>query len=241
MTLVNIPALAHSVHPVVQITDGQAITTSLEVARVFGKQHAHVMRDIRALREQLPVDHQSNFGEMVVENQIGSGAVRKDPAYHLTRDGFTLLAMGFTGKRALAFKLAYIDAFNRMEVALREQAVSPIPTAPTQKHGTEQAYSLAMQTANQVADKVFKVALSGNPASDRWVVIISGNDTKATVVDPRAVILTPEEVVEGIKNGDVGAYFTYRDLVQLVQAALERIKRYFDKTVPLSSLTSIGR
>lgn len=46
--------------------------------------------------------------------------------YHLTRDGFTLLAMGFTGKKALAFKLAYIDAFNRMERELYDKPV-PLP------------------------------------------------------------------------------------------------------------------
>ncbi len=104
--------------PVVEIENGTPVTTSLEVARVFGKQHSHVLRQIRDLLFKLPPDHQSNFGLMVQNVTVGDGATVAHPAYSLTRDGFTLLAMGFTGKRALAFKLAYINAFNRMEEEL---------------------------------------------------------------------------------------------------------------------------
>jgi len=88
---------------------------------------------------------------------------------------------------------------------------------------------------------VFKAALLGSPTTDRWVVIISGNGTKATVVDPRSVILTPEEIAEGIRNGDVGAHFNQYELMQLGQAALERLKRYFDKTVSSSTWTSANK
>ncbi len=112
--------------PILAVVDGIPTTTSNEVARVFGKRHDHVLRDIEALRLQLDADHAPIFGEMVNEVQIGSGAIRKDPAYRLNRDGFTLLAMGFTGKRALQFKLVYIDAFNKMEAMLRA------PNAPAQ-------------------------------------------------------------------------------------------------------------
>jgi len=130
MTHVNIPALAQRAHPLVQISDGQAITISTEVARVFGKHHDDVLKSIRNLLPQLPPDHARNFAEMVVENQIGSGATRKDPAYQMNRDGFTALAFGFTGKRAIAFRCAYIDAFNKMEAALAEQAQPASPQLP---------------------------------------------------------------------------------------------------------------
>jgi len=126
MTHVNIPAIAQRAHPLVQISDGQAITVSTEVARVFEKRHDHVLDAIKNLLSELPADHAPNFREMVINVEIGSGATRKSPAYHLTRDGFTLLAMGFTGKRALAFKLAYIDAFNKMEAALTQPAQKPL-------------------------------------------------------------------------------------------------------------------
>ena len=60
---------------------------------------------------------------MSITVEIGNGATRQSPAYEITRDGFALLCMGFTGKKALAFKLTYIDAFNKMEAELR--AVAP--------------------------------------------------------------------------------------------------------------------
>jgi len=61
---------------------------------------------------------------MIVEVDIGKGATRKDPAYQLTRDGFTLLAMGFTGKAALAWKIKYIEAFNKLEQRVTARAVT---------------------------------------------------------------------------------------------------------------------
>ena len=73
-----------------------------------GKRHAHVLRAIGNLLPQLPEDHQRNSGLMVPVVQIGCGATRRDPACRITRD--TLLAMGFTGKKALALKLAHVDA-----------------------------------------------------------------------------------------------------------------------------------
>ena len=104
----------------VSLIDGRAVTTSKQVADVFGKRHDHVLRDIETIRSQLPPERLPNFGEASIEVRQPNGGVATYPAYHLTRDGFTLLAMGFTGKRALQFKLAYIDAFNQMEAQLRE-------------------------------------------------------------------------------------------------------------------------
>lgn len=117
------PTLAIS--PAITIVEGKPTTLSTDLARHFGKQHYNVLRDIDNLRAQLDADHALNFEEMVIEVEIGSGATRKDRAYRITRDGFTLLAMGFTGKKALAFKLAYIDAFNRMEAELQKPAYNP--------------------------------------------------------------------------------------------------------------------
>jgi len=97
---VNVPQLAHSIHPSVQLIEGRAVTSSVEVARVYGKQHKDVLRAIEKILPELPVDHQRNFAPMVVSVEIGSGATRDSKAYHLTRDGFTLLAMGFTGKKS---------------------------------------------------------------------------------------------------------------------------------------------
>lgn len=109
--------------PSITLIDGKASTTSIEISKVFGKDHADILKRIRLLQLEIP-EHAGFFSEMVVETKIGGGTVRKDPAYGLTRDGFTLLAMGFTGKKALQFKLAYIEAFNRMEAKLLASKVS---------------------------------------------------------------------------------------------------------------------
>ena len=104
--------------------DGEALsTTSLKVATVFGKQHAKVMRDCRNLMAQLPPEYRlANFGETVYmrENPSG-GAMIASTVITISRDGFTLLAMGFTGAKALMFKLAYIRAFNDMAAYIKNQ------------------------------------------------------------------------------------------------------------------------
>ncbi len=103
-------------YPIVFEKDGQALTTSREVADYFGKNHAHILRDIRATLEQLS---ETPEGREFSQSKIGLAEYRDEqgkprPLYTLTRDGFTLLAMGFTGAKAMQFKVAYINAFNRM-------------------------------------------------------------------------------------------------------------------------------
>lgn len=113
---------AEAITPVLTVVDGHAAATSLDIARHFDKLHKDVLRAIRELVEQLPPERERNFEQTLYDVPGPNGAVRQEPAYRITRDGFTLLAMGFTGERALAFKLAYIDAFNAMERELQAAA-----------------------------------------------------------------------------------------------------------------------
>lgn len=103
--------------------DQQAVTTSLQVAEVFGKNHQHVLRDIDSLKDV------SNFGQMFSEGSEPDSYGRDRRIYFMNRDGFTLLAMGFTGKKALGFKLKYIEAFNKMEETIKEHRTE-LPTDP---------------------------------------------------------------------------------------------------------------
>ena len=102
------------------IENDQALTTSLKVAEVFEKPHNDVMKSIRKLISEMgglgKISQSSMFTESTYINQQN----KQQPMYLINRDGFTLLAMGFTGQKALQFKLAYIDAFNRMELKLQE-------------------------------------------------------------------------------------------------------------------------
>lgn len=116
-----------SISSIVSVENGQPCTTSLKVAEVFEKQHRHVMEAIRTL--DIPDEYrQSNFRQTVYERPNPSGGKPiPTPMYLITRDGFTLLAMGFTGKKAMQFKLAYIEAFNAMEKAIKEARIGMIP------------------------------------------------------------------------------------------------------------------
>ena len=93
---------------------------SRDVAALFGKQHAHVLRDIRdTLHPNLePMDFTRMFRHTKVETKVGFGT-RMDEAEDMTKDGFTLLVMGYTGAKAMQFKVAYIQAFNEMEAKLK--------------------------------------------------------------------------------------------------------------------------
>ncbi|MBW7901242.1 MAG: Rha family transcriptional regulator [Rhodocyclaceae bacterium] len=91
--------------------------SSLDISNHFGKQHKDVLRAIRDL-DCSESFNRRNFA--LVEYQDAKG--EKRPAYEITRDGFVFLCMGFTGPQAALWKERYIDAFNRMEAALRVQA-----------------------------------------------------------------------------------------------------------------------
>jgi Rha family phage regulatory protein len=108
-------ALAPSAAPVqVELVDGHPTTTSLDIAAHFGKRHADVIRAITKL-DCSPEFNARNFA--LVEYVDAKGENR--PQYRLTRDGFTFLCMGFTGKEAARWKEAYISAFNQMEAMLK--------------------------------------------------------------------------------------------------------------------------
>ncbi len=106
---------------IISLHQGQPVTTSLKVAKVFGKQHKDVLRKIATL------DCSKDFNERnfaLVTYQDGKGEAR--PAYEMTKDGFIFVVMGFTGAKAAATKEAYINAFNWMAEQLAAQRPQPV-------------------------------------------------------------------------------------------------------------------
>lgn len=121
----------------VSMINGTPRVSSLDVAARFGKRHDRVMRAIREICDNLPETYRvPNFGETFREVPGPNGAMRKEKCYSLTRDAFSLLAMGFTGKEALAWKVKYIEAFNAMEaeIARRQTPSLPAPDAQLFAH-----------------------------------------------------------------------------------------------------------
>lgn len=112
--------------PEITIHNNRAITTSIAVANYFEKSHDNVLKKIRAVVLNCPQSyHVVNFNEVVREVPGGDGAVRKMPMFELTRDAFALIVMGFTGKKALRWKIDYINAFNKMEAELSKPVAQP--------------------------------------------------------------------------------------------------------------------
>lgn len=105
----------------VQIIDRQVVVSSRQVAEKFGKEHKHVLDSVREILKA-----ENSAVRFFQENMYKvEGNNKSYPEYLMNRDGFTLLAMGFTGKEALQWKLKYIAAFNKMEELLKEQEVIP--------------------------------------------------------------------------------------------------------------------
>lgn len=105
---------------------GNAITDSLLIAKKFKKEHKDVIESIKNLMAENSAETHnqifSMFYESYYEIELNNGtcAKRRNKKYIMNRDGFSLLVMGFTGKKALKFKLDYIDAFNKMESYIKE-------------------------------------------------------------------------------------------------------------------------
>lgn len=103
-----------------EISKGKEVTvvTSLDVAETFGKEHRRVLQDIRDLKcsEEFRLH---NFVQSSYVNEQG----HNQSMFIMTKDGFTLLAMGYTGEKAMKFKEAYINQFNQMEELLKGKLI----------------------------------------------------------------------------------------------------------------------
>lgn len=92
-----------------------SVVTSLDVAETFGKEHKNVLADIRSIQRDIS---SAEFSALFYEDVYIASNGKKNPMYYMNRDGFTLLVMGYTGEKAMKFKIAYIKQFNAMEKVL---------------------------------------------------------------------------------------------------------------------------
>ena len=186
-------ASAVSARPELSIHNGIVTTTSVQVAQFFGKRHDNVLRAIRVLlREGASADYLLNFEEVIMDFTNGKGGVQSGTAYRMTREGFMLLAMGFTGKEALRWKLAFIAAFNRMEAELQKPAYDPARI--------QLAHSLAAQAAAQVTQTVFDAIASGRDSDWRRVryLLSFGYDRDGQPTIPQAQVVGDDQMVTSL-------------------------------------------
>ena len=210
--------------------NNQAITTSLKVAEVFGKEHKTILRSIDGLVSeigQLKNEQSSKTGQ---HKNVPSDFVKttylnlqgkKQPCYEMTRDGFTLLAMGFTGKKALEFKLAYIDAFNKMEKALTNAVdFEKVLTTPVRQH-TRKLPMVRVKKEINLAESSIKAvsAIIANTIIKK----IKEQSLQIELFKEREDGIKSFEYVKGFHHGAEAIYQqgAYRDIAE----RLEKIER----------------
>lgn len=196
-----------------------ALTNSILVAKKFEKDHQHILRDIRNLMERVSkIDDTPMFEETTyVHPQNG----QEYPMFIMNRDGFTLLAMGFTGEKALRFKLDYINAFNKMEAELK----STKPLTPAQQLLANAQMLVEMEQRQMVQERrqdaiEGKVALIEDRIRDNGFMTVKGfaNIVKIRVGKAMANKIgrmcakwckQMQIVPEKIRDGEWGAVNTY--------------------------------
>lgn len=117
--------------PSVSPHNGRPATTSLSIAEHFGKQHKDVLKSIRNLCAELPEDVRERNFALTYRTIAGpNNSERQEEFFIVYFDGFILLAMSYTGKKALQIKLLYIAAFNAMRDELAAQRGAALPEVP---------------------------------------------------------------------------------------------------------------
>ena len=129
--------------------DGKVVVSSRDIARVFEKRHDNVIRDIRNI-----IGNDAKWGLLNFEesNYINEQN-HIQPSYLMTRDGFTILVMGYNGDKAMAFKKAYIAAFNEMERSLAPRSYKAALLALVAKEEEREALEAQNQMLKITADK----------------------------------------------------------------------------------------
>ena len=141
----------------------QPLTNSKLVAEVFGKEHRNVVRDIKNLIEGgvLKNEQTQMFEETTYINEQNKQSY---PMFVMNQDGFTLLAMGFNGKKAMEFKLKYIEAFN----AMKRQIEQSKPSVP-------QTYLEALKSLVKAEEEKQQLALENKKQQEQILTISKTN------------------------------------------------------------------
>jgi Rha family phage regulatory protein len=112
--------------PIIKIEHGKPMTSSVNIAEVFEKSHKNVLQSIEGVRSVVPEEwDRLNFQPISYRDSSN----REQPAYLLTRAGFAMTALGFTGKKALEFRRAYVDKFEEMSAKLHEKEMLKVERA----------------------------------------------------------------------------------------------------------------
>lgn len=219
-----------------RIVEGRPVTTSFIVAQYFEKQHKNVIRDIEELLAKKPALRGLNFELTQEIKQIGA-ATRSVPVYLIDRKGFSLLAMGFTGAKALDFKCAFYDQFERMEEALRAPSDQSALITTTEQYEIRKAIksraknsSVHYQTVYNALYDYFKIASYKDLRHDQMKAALALIETctlkpqLSAPAIPEGSIVIDEAMAEKIVVFIYYWRYLFRDDLNLFLALLRRVK-----------------
>ncbi len=221
-----------SLAPELTVIDGKITTTSLQVAEHFSKVHRDVVRAIESL--ECSEDFRlRNFAQSSFEAPMPKGGMRTHKSYRMTRDGFTFLAMGFTGKEAARWKEAYINAFNQMESELLAQATAKTDTEAKLHRALDSAVRIGAQVQGEVLSKFMS---DSNFDMERWLLWFHHDESadryKPAIkrIDPGAFVCTLRRLADGMS--DPGFMHKTEDLAYLAKACLAELERRAQLRLP---------
>ena len=193
----------------------EAMTDSLTVADAFGKEHAKVMRSIDSLVETLAKNGERSQMFIVSRRKAADGQFHR--MYLMNRDGFSLLVMGFTGKKALEWKLKYIEAFNKMESVVSQRRTSAwIETRKsgmlTRKAETDIIKKLVDYSKQQGSTHSDKLYITYTRLANKAAGIDNGRDT--ATVDQLNMLKVYEGIALGMIRDGMQAGKYYKDIYQ---------------------------
>lgn len=196
----NIKEEDNNMENLVYVDNNQLVVSSRSIAEHFEKAHKHILESIEKLKAE-----NSALTSMFYETTYKAGTGKSYKEYLLNRDGFSLLVMGFTGKKALDWKLRYIEAFNQMESQLKNQRPI-VPALPkeelelrTREVTTKQA-ELWMRLADRTNIPEFK------QVADTYAVnTLAGKEIVALpIVEKKTYSATEIGKILGISANKVG-------------------------------------
>lgn len=205
----------------ITIKKDKAVTSSLKVAEMFHKNHAHVLRDIEVLDCSSDF-RESNFGLSSYKSEQN----KRLPMYYMTKDGFTFLVMGYRGKKAAEFKEDYIKAFNLMENTLKEKSTTAwIETRQqgklTRKAETDVLKQLVEYAKKQGSGHADMLYMTYSKLANKYAGVDKRDS--ATVMQLNNLSLMEHIILNVIQNG-ITAGMYYKEIYKASKARLESMK-----------------
>lgn len=207
----------------VYLKNNEAVCDSLQVAEKFHKRHADVIRAIENLIEN---DSTQNCVQCFKRTSYKDDTGKSNKMYRMNRDGFSILAMGFTGKKAMEWKWAYINAFNQMESFIREKSTQAwLETRRagklTRKAETDTIQKLVRYAKSQGSTHADMLYMTYTKLANKMAGVQKRDE--ATVMQLNNLSLMENIILHVIDTGILTGMH-YKEIYQVCKKRLETVK-----------------